>query len=599
MEKNTIIAIVLSCIVMGVSVFVQYRFFPPVEQPVQTEEIVQEQIEQPDQVNENIAVENEILSVASSIITEEEKDVKEEQFIIKTNLVEAVFTNRGGDLISYKLLDHKDGNDFVQMADNVTEKKRGFSVALGENLNSPINEIFNVKRINENTLGFYKKLSIKNSDGSVSDFTLIKQYTFNSDEYVFKLDVIIDGDENFYGINLNNAGYTICTAPQMGPHYDQKKNRYETRTFMSYTGEKKKKQTVSLGQTKEYDKDFTWTGVGGKYFEVLISPVNSDFKKVNYSSLYDSDPEYANAQVYLTRNPVSSRKLQDTFYVYMGPRTESSLKIYNNSADNKFGLSNMRLNESMESSGIWGWLEVILKWILELFYKIVPNWGVAIILMTILLKIILFPLSKKQSLSSIKMQEVQPRMQELQTKYKNQPEKLNAEMAKLYKETGYNPASGCLPMLIQFPILIAMYNLFNNYFEFRGAMFIPGWIPDLSMGDNMGVVIPFLNRDLHILPIIYLGSQFISTKIMQDTSPTPQQNNASMKYMFYAMPLLFFFVIYDSPSGLILYWTLSNFLQLIQQIILNKLVKEKQKESEKSGLKLVKPQNNGKKGAKK
>ena len=597
MEKNTVIAIVLSCLVMIASFYVQTKFFPPAEQqPVQTVEEVE--VEQKSQLNVQNMAENEILSAVSAVVSENETETEEQTFTIKTNLVEAVFTNRGGDLISYKLLDHKDGNDFVQMADNITEKKRGFSIALGDSMNNVVDEIFNVKKISDNSLGFYKKLSIKNADGSTSNFTLIKQYTFDPDEYLFKLDVIIDGDDNFYGMNFNNAGYTICTAPQMGPHYDQKKNRYETRSFMAYTGEKKKKQMLSLGQTKEYTKPFTWTGVGGKYFAALVAPVNNDFQKVVYSSLFDSDPEYANSQVYLTRNPVSSQKSQDTLYIYMGPRTESSLKIYNNAKDNHFGLSEKRLNESMESSGLWGWLEVILKTILELFYKIVPNWGVAIILMTILLKLILFPLSKKQSLSSIKMQEVQPRMQELQEKYKNQPEKLNAEMAKLYKETGYNPASGCLPMLIQFPILIAMYNLFNNYFEFRGAMFIPGWIPDLSTGDNIGVMLPLLNRELHILPIIYLVSQFISTKIMQDTSPTPQQNNTSMKYMFYAMPLLFFFVIYDTPSGLILYWTLSNLLQLVQQVILNKLVKEKQKETAKSGLKLVNPSKN-KKGAKK
>ena len=83
-------------------------------------------------------------------------------------------------------------------------------------------------------------------------------------------------------MNFNNAGYTICTAPQMGPHYDQKKNRLETRTFMSYSGEKKKKQMLSLGQTKEFTKSFSWTGVGGKYFTVLVAPVNNEFQKVNY-----------------------------------------------------------------------------------------------------------------------------------------------------------------------------------------------------------------------------------------------------------------------------------------------------------------------------
>ncbi|MBO6100349.1 MAG: membrane protein insertase YidC, partial [Spirochaetaceae bacterium] len=231
MEKNTIIAVVLSCLVIVATFIVQTRFFPPAElqQTVQAEETVVE--EQNNQVNTQTVINNEVFSEAASIVSEEQETIEEQTFVIKTNLVEAVFTNRGGDLISYKLLDHKDSGDFVQMADNITEKKRGFSVLLGDNTNNPVNEIFNVKQINENSLGFYKKLSIKNADGSTSSFTLIKQYTFNPDEYVFKLDIIIDGDESFHGMNFNNAGYTICTAPQMGPHYDQKKNRLETRTF--------------------------------------------------------------------------------------------------------------------------------------------------------------------------------------------------------------------------------------------------------------------------------------------------------------------------------------------------------------------------------
>ena len=162
MEKNTIIAVVLSCLVIVATFIVQTRFFPPVEQQqtVQAEENVVE--EQNNQVNTQTVINNEVLSEAASIVSEEQETIEEQTFVIKTNLVEAVFTNRGGDLISYKLLDHKDNGDFVQMADNITEKKRGFSVLLGDNTNNPVNEIFNVKRINENSLGFYKKLSIKN-----------------------------------------------------------------------------------------------------------------------------------------------------------------------------------------------------------------------------------------------------------------------------------------------------------------------------------------------------------------------------------------------------------------------------------------------------
>ena len=575
MEKNTILAIVLSTVVLMASFFIQYKFFPPAEIPVEQQtEITSESSNQTEQ-------NNELEQAVNAVIVQEENEVTEEKtYTIKTNVVEVEFTNKGGDIISYKLLNHKDNGENLQMADNITESKRAFSIALGGAENAVVNEYFNTKIIDEHTIGFYKKLAVKNTDGSEGVFTLIKQYSFKDDEYLFKMDVIVDGEENFYGLNFNNNSYTLCSPPQIGPTYDQKSNKYEYRNFFAHNGEKKKKQMVALGKTQDYDKNFTWVGVAGKYFTSLIAPSSQGFNQALYSMKFDSNPDYSNSQVYLTRGAISGQKNQDSFYIYLGPRTEKMLKRYNNAEDNAWKVSGLRLNDCMESSGLLGWLEIFLKWIMELLYLVIPNWGVSIIIMTILLKVALFPLTKKQSLSSVKMQEIQPRMQELQTKYKNQPEKLNQEMAKLYQETGYNPMSGCLPMLIQFPIIFAMYNLFNNYFEFRGAMFIPGWIPDLSVGDKVvtfGFNIPLLGNELHILPIIYVVSQLIFTKI---TSATTPQNgaNASMKYMMYGMPIFFFFIVYNAPSGLILYWTLSNFLQLFQQMFINKIMKQKQNE---------------------
>jgi YidC/Oxa1 family membrane protein insertase len=130
--------------------------------------------------------------------------------------------------------------------------------------------------------------------------------------------------------------------------------------------------------------------------------------------------------------------------------------------------------------------------------------------------------------------------------------------------------SGCLPLLIQFPIIIAMFNLFNNYFEFRGAMFIPGWIPDLSVGDSLMTFnfnIPFLGNALRLLPVIYVASQLLFGKL---TPTAPGGSNMQMKMMMYGMPIFFFFIFYNAPSGLLLYWTTSNVLQLVQQLIINK-----------------------------
>ena len=169
----------------------------------------------------------------------------------------------------------------------------------------------------------------------------------------------------------------------------------------------------------------------------------------------------------------------------------------------------------------------------------------------------------------------------IQTKYKNNPEKMNQEMAKLYQETGYNPVSGCLPMLIQLPLLIAMFNLFNNYFEFRGASFIPHWIDDLSVGDSvytLKVNIPFIGNHIRILPLIYLASQLFYGKITNNGGAAPSSTKMQMNLMMYGMPILFFFIFYNAPSGLLLYWTVSNIIQMVQQIVINNLMKKKKAE---------------------
>ncbi len=404
MEKNTVWAVVLSTLVLIVFMFIQMMFFSDVPIGNQSE---RETIE-----NEQI-VASSILSPADELISESEsqqetitenENLAEEQFVINTNKARITFSNRGGDIIGYELIEHRDGDTGVEMADNIWSENRAFSVAFGGTENAIINEIFNVKRIDEYTIGFYKKFEIKNADNTTSSFIFAKQYTFNPDEYMFKLDISIDGDENFQGLSFNNLAYTIRTAPQIGPYYDAKNNRYEHRTFMSYTGSKKKKNILSTEQTKIYDGSYTWTGVAGKYFEILGIPVDpSSMGDVLYSTKTEVN-DYSNAQVMMTRNAVTGNNSQDTYYFYVGPRTEKDLKIYNNAAENKWNLSGLKLNESMESTGILSWLEAILKWFMETFYKVIPNWGVSIILMTILIKILLFPLRKKKTLASLKMQ---------------------------------------------------------------------------------------------------------------------------------------------------------------------------------------------------
>lgn len=593
MEKNTVWAIGLSTIVLVAFMFVQTKFFPAPKTTAQNTNAQQttaesstagSQSETSDIINDADKKDVTLQMFASEKNeAASQPEEAEKTFVITTNKIKVTFTNRGGDVIGYELINHKDNETGkgVEMADNISEKNRAFSISLGGPSNSIINEIFDVHQIDDYTIGFAKKVNLSDSDGKDKSFTLVKQYSFKPDDYVFKLDILVDGNESFNGFSFDGAAYTLRTSPQIGPHYNKKVDRYESRQFMSYTGEKKKTVALNANQTKVFDKAWKWTGIAGKYFCIIVDPENSSsMTNVTYSSATEVN-NYANAQVCATRSAVGPGETKDSYYIYVGPRSEKELVKYNVAEKNEWNLSGTHFNDSLQTSGLLSWLETILKFLMELIYKVIPNWGVSIIILTAILKFAMFPLTKKSSLGTLKMQALQPKMTEIQTKYKDNPQKLQEATAKLYKEIGYNPMTGCLPMILQFVVLFAMYNLFNNYFEFRGASFIPGWIPDLSSGDHVYTLkfnIPLLGNQIRLLPVIYVISQLLFGKITQNGGTATGSSATQMKIMMYGMPLMFFFIFYNAPSGLLLYWTISNIIQLGQQLVINKIMKDKKAE---------------------
>ncbi len=565
MDKNTVWAIVLSSLVIIGFMFYQTATMEP---PIVPEP----------QITENTDLsntENEITVSNSSFLAKNEENLTEEHITISTNVFDVTLTNKGGDIISYELKNHLVGDKGVQMAENVTEQNRALAIALGGAENSIINDLFEVEQRGSNIIEFSKTyVSEENPEES---FELKKIYTFDKEEYLFRLDIEFTGDT--YLISDSNIAYTLRSAPQIGPYYDPGKDRYEYRTFKFYNG-KAKDKNLADGKTGVWDDGFQWAGVAGNYFsQQIYVPDSTKFQDVVYTK-QGYVGEFVNSQVMLQRNAENQLSIQDTYYVYMGPKVDKSLVMYNKADENNWNLSSLRLDEIL-SSGWLAWLEVALKWIMEIFYFLIPNWGVSIILMTIVLKLAMYPLTKKSSMATLKMQELQPKIKEIQEKHGSNKEKMNMEMAKFYKEAGYNPMAGCLPLLIQFPLIFAMFGLFKNYFEFRGAMFIPGWIPDLSMPDSVGLLpewVPFIGGNtISLLPFIYAGSQILFTKITQANASGQQ---GAMKMMMYAMPLFFFFMFYNAPSGLLLYWTVSNILQLVQQLTINRMMKAKRKELE-------------------
>ena len=585
MDKNTIWAIVLSTVVIIASYLILPKFFPGLNPAFgrQAANTQTEEVAEPQELNLESSVISETSENEAFADSEDEEEgqpaLVEQKYTIRTDKVEAVFTNKGGDIISYKLLDHKDmdTDDFVQISDNVNSKNRTCAIAFGKADAKIIDEIFNTETDGK-SITFTKTMNVNGKKT-----TLRKVYSFMDGEYVFKLDVLIHtADSN--GLDIGGTAYTIRTSPQIGPHFNPKQNRYERREFIAYNGNKYKKIMLSNGQFKEYDKDFIWSGIAGKYFVELLIPSAAENVKTSWYSSKIEINDYANAQAFVERTAFSGSDISDTYYMYFGPRNDKDLKRYNVAENNGWNLGGKKVTQALQTSGWLNWLEKILKVVLEFLNKLVHNWGLSIIIMTILLKILMFPLSKKQSMGSLKMQDLQPKLKALQEKYKNDQQKLQQETSKLYQQAGYNPASGCLPMLFQFLVLFAMYNLFNNYFEFRGAMFIPHWIPDLSTGDvvkTFNFNIPLIGNQLRLLPVIYVATQLLSGKITQyGQTAAPGQSQATMKFMMYGMPLMFFFLFYNAPSGLLLYWLTSNVLQIFQQLLINKMMREKRAEKE-------------------
>ncbi len=240
---------------------------------------------------------------------------------------------------------------------------------------------------------------------------------------------------------------------------------------------------------------------------------------------------------------VKDKPESHTFALYAGPKSYTLLQTHDH------GL------ERMVDYGWFGILARPMFWLLQQFHAITSNYGIAIILLTIVVRILLFYPSLKSATAMEEMKSLQPQLTALREKYKKDPQRMNQEMMKLYKEHKVNPLGGCLPMLLQLPFFVALYNVLSVSIELRQASFIPFWIKDLSVHD------PY-----YILPVL-MGVSMIFTMKMTSTTPDPSQ----AKIMMF-MNIAFIFLFAWLPAGLLLYITLSNVLSIVQQLYVRKII---------------------------
>ena len=275
-------------------------------------------------------------------------------------------------------------------------------------------------------------------------------------------------------------------------------------------------------------------------FDRYVATMFYDFEKgMNVSILKQSDD-----------NPLIFIEGKQNLHLggYIGPKEYHTLQSIN-----------PELTDAIE----FGWFTFLSKpffKVLLWIHGLIGNWGWAIILFTLLVKLILFPLSYKGMMSMQKLKDLAPKMKELKEKYKGDPAKLNAQMMEMYKKNGANPMGGCLPMLLQIPVFFALYRVLLNADELQGAVWIPGWIENLAVAD------PY-----YILPVLMGVSMWFQQKITPNNFTDPLQEKI---FQWFPVIMAGMFIIMPFPSGLVLYWVVNNLFTIGQQYVINNAYKK-------------------------
>ena len=303
-----------------------------------------------------------------------------------------------------------------------------------------------------------------------------------------------------------------------------------------------------------YDEQ-KWVAVKNRFFVAALASSSATISSFDAEIARDmNSANYRPASVSTRVRFADGKDVSRLTTFYVGPKKQSLLW-------------DLGMRDVMEF-GIWRWLCYPLVWVLNFFNGLIPNYGVAIILLTILVRLLFWPLTHKSTVGMRKMQELQPLMKEIQTKYKDNPQRMQQETWALYREKKVNPMSSCLPMLIQIPVFIALFNVLRSAVELRYAPFL--WISDLSEPEALFASwFPF--GGLNLLPILMAVSTGLQSAFTPSTGDKSQQ-----KMMMVFMPLMMLVMFYSFPSALSLYWFLSNLFSIVQMWLIRRQAAAKQ-----------------------
>ncbi len=477
-----------------------------------------------------------------------------EDIRIETELYTAIFSGSGPAIKSFKLKKYlsrlEKGSPLRELIHIKNKDGYGFNLGFsGQNIPNINWATYNVSRRDINIRPGDQPKELIYEWKSPQGIEIQTRFLFYADEYKIDLSVIINNKSEH--LLDDNLLLNLAHFPQ-----ETKKSYGAFEGMALLLGNKLKEVKVKKLKDQVFSGQIPWMAYEEPYFMAAI--INEKSEKAAVKSTILPDGEIRISYISPSLNLGQAEKIIEKFILYLGPRDLYILKA---------------LNKKLEKAINFGWFDIIAKPLLvtlRFFNKYLANYGLSIILLTIIIKILFWPLTHKSYQSMKEMRKLQPMMAKIREKYKGNKQEMQKQLMGLYKTYKINPMGGCLPMIVQIPVFFALFRVLPNSIELRHAPFIL-WVKDLSAPDRLfsfPFQIPFMAPPygIPVLTLIMGASMFLQQKM------TPTPGDPAQAKMMMLLPIVFTFMFINFPSGLVLYWLVNNILSIAQQYRINRQV---------------------------
>ncbi|MCP3678409.1 MAG: membrane protein insertase YidC [Deltaproteobacteria bacterium] len=541
-QPRVIIAVVFSLAILMVYPYILRHFYPDMDkEPTEVTTVVDQKEVAPVVAAAKQAA---VREAAPAVVIPTE----EELVTVETPLYRATFSSIGGGIKSWVLKGYRTELDSESAKIDIvpqTGQNYSFTTAIAhKGGNAALNFLPSVKAVTISS----------DQDGALSfvwvspeGLRIEKQYTFSGSGYMVSGEILVS----------NGTGQPVNTKVTTDLALYSPTQESEIPGYSYHSGtviyDDDNIERLDEDEAKDgYKGTPQWIGLEDKYFLTTLLPKGDE--KIEWSSGAVAEGEIRGSLAFpVALSPAGSTTFQ--YRAYIGPKEYNRLKAHN-----------LHIEESVEF-GMFAFLARPMLVALNFFFRYLGNYGIAIILLTVVIKVIFYPLSKHGLKSMKDMQKLQPQMAALKQRYKDDKQRMNKELMELYKRHKINPLGGCLPMILQIPVFIALYEVLYVALELRHAPFML-WITDLSAPDTLMVLpeaLPMLGGSAFgPLPLLMGASMFIQQKM------TPTAMDPAQAKMMMFMPIIFTFMFLNFPTGLVLYWLVNNVLQIGQQYYIQK-----------------------------